>query len=90
MINDEGLCKIATQTAAESGYQVYEPEQTMVGEDFSIYQEKQTGIFLRVGTGYDKPLHHPEILADPAALEPMAEYLAILVKKILAEMSEVS
>ena len=90
VINDEGLCKIATQTAAESGYQVYEPEQTMVGEDFSFYQEKQKGIFLRVGTGYGKPLHHPEFLADSAALEPTAEYLAILVKKLLAEMSEVS
>ena len=86
VINDEGLCKIAAKTATESGYQVYEPEQTMVGEDFSFYQEKQKGIFLRVGTGYDKPLHHAEFLADPAALEPTAEYLALLVKKILAEI----
>ena len=86
VINDEGLCKIAAQTAAEAGYQTYEPEQTMVGEDFSFYQERQKGLFLRVGTGYDKPLHHPEFLTDPAALEPTAEYLALLVKRILAEI----
>lgn len=60
-------------TAAErvvGAENVVEPEMTMAGEDFSLYQERVPGCMFFLGAGREggKPLHHPEFSFDDAIL----------------------
>ena len=81
VINDAALCDIAETAALEQGLKVARQENSMGGEDFSAYQTRCPGAFIRIGTGGQHPNHHPAFTADPAALWPTARYCAFLARK---------
>ena len=78
VINDAALCDAARRLALEMGFRVERQEDTMGGEDFSVYLEKRPGAFLRVGTGGSYPSHHAKYCVDPSALWPAARFFARL------------
>ena len=78
VINDAALCDAARRMALEMGFRVERQEDTMGGEDFSVYLEKRPGAFLRVGTGGGYPSHHAKYCVDPSALWPAARFFARL------------
>lgn len=83
--NDEHLCELAQSVAIQTRTRYVEAENSLGGEDFSLYLEKKPGIFLRVGTGGEYPNHHPRFTADPEALQPVVNYITELAKTCLIE-----
>lgn len=81
--NDSALCDIAKQVANELETTIIEGEQSLGGEDFSLYLEKNPGIYMKIGTGGENPLHHPGFLIDTDALEPTVELVTRLALKLL-------
>lgn len=81
--NDEKLCIIGRETAAQCGLIASRQENTMGGEDFSCYLRGKPGLFVRIGTGGSYPGHHPKFTVDPRALYPAAEYFARLAENCL-------
>ena len=84
VINDSRLCALARRVALADGLKVDRQEDTLGGEDFSVYLQDKPGVFVRIGTGGDYPAHHPRFTVDPAALYPAACYLADLAQACLA------
>lgn len=78
VVNDGKVCQMAEKLAREMGFEVGRQEDTMTGEDFSLFLEGRPGAFIRVGTGGGYPLHHPKFTADPEAIYPAAQYFAAL------------
>lgn len=78
VVNDAALCRLARKVALRCGYRVGRQEDTLGGEDFSLYLDKAPGIFIRVGTGGGYPGHHPRFSVNPAAIVPAADYFAQL------------
>ena len=78
VVNDAALCRLAREVALRCGYRVGHQEDTLGGEDFSLYLDKAPGIFIRVGTGGGYPGHHPRFSVNPAAIAPAADYFAQL------------
>lgn len=78
--------------ARKEGFQVKALEMAMTGDDFSHYKEyakryqvsdpelqpqtKPLALYVKVGTGLGAPLHNSHFKADPAAIEPAAQFLA--------------
>lgn len=83
VLNDEKLCIIARETAAQCGLTAARQEDTMGGEDFSCYLRERLGLFVRIGTGGDYPGHHPKFTVDDRALYPAAEFFARLAENCL-------
>lgn len=86
VVNDEAMCSLARTEAWAQGLRVAEQEDTMGGEDFSLYLEKAKGIFVRIGTGGGYPGHHPKFAADRNALYPAACYMEGLAIRCLEEL----
>jgi len=83
VLNDEKLCIIGRETAAQCGLTAARQEDTMGGEDFSCYLRGKPGLFVRIGTGGAYPGHHPKFTVDDRALYPAAEYFATLAENCL-------
>lgn len=88
VVNDAGLCRLAQVEAAERGLEARVQEDTMGGEDFSLYLKEKKGIFIRIGTGGCYPGHHAKFTVDPEAIEPAAAYMAGLAVRCLAELGD--
>ena len=50
----------------------------MGGDDFSFYEEKRPGCYIKIGTGVGAAIHQPGFKVDPEILLPAAEYLMAL------------
>ena len=83
VINDPALCALAREVAGKCGLTADCQEDTLGGEDFSQYLMDQPGVFVRIGTGGQRPAHHPGFTVDPAALYPAARYFAALARACL-------
>ena len=83
VLNDEKLCIIGRETAAQCGLTVSRQEDTMGGEDFSCYLRGKPGLFVRIGTGGKYPGHHPKFTVDDRALYPAAAFFARLAEHCL-------
>lgn len=70
--NDADVTALVGKAAARvlSPAHVVEPDMTLTGEDFSVYQETVPGCMFFVGAGKDggKPLHHPGFTFDESIL----------------------
>lgn len=78
VVNDSALAEQSAALAREMGFEVGRQEDTMTGEDFSLFLDGRPGVFIRVGTDGGYPLHHPKFTVDPAAIYPAARYFAAL------------
>ena len=76
VINDAEMAEYAADTARRMGFSVAPEEQSLGGDDFSFYEEKAPGCYIKVGTGKGQLIHQPGFAVDESVLEPAAEYLA--------------
>lgn len=84
VLNDPGVCDLATSVARELGLNVEVNPPSMIAEDFSRYLKLAPGALFRVGTGGGYDNHHPCFTADPTALLPAARFFATLTQSVLA------
>ncbi|MBQ8006055.1 MAG: amidohydrolase, partial [Lachnospiraceae bacterium] len=79
--NDSKLCNHAKSIARKCNLAIEEHESEMTGDDFGDYApygSEKSGVYIRVGTGKSYPLHHPKFMIDPAAIEPVTDFLVSL------------
>lgn len=76
--NDAGMAETAECIGRRMGFSVVEEEQSLGGDDFSFYQEKAPGCYIKIGTGKGQAIHQPGFRVDTGILVPAAEYLAEL------------
>ena len=72
------MAELSKKVAEKNGYLIREAYRSLGGEDFSLYLQKEKGMFLRIGTGGGYPIHHPKFRVDRKAIMPTAKYLADL------------
>jgi len=78
VVNDKELSELASKVGREVGFDVVEEEQSLGGDDFSFYQEKGPGCYIKIGTGKGQTIHQSGFRVDPEVLVPAAKYLAEL------------
>ena len=89
VLNDAGVCDLATSVARELGLNVEVNPPSMIAEDFSRYLKLAPGTLLRIGTGGGYDNHHPSFTADPKALLPAARFFATLAQRALGRPREI-
>ncbi|MBR3621791.1 MAG: amidohydrolase [Selenomonadaceae bacterium] len=82
-INDVLWTNFVEHIAEKEGFIVEAATPSLGGEDFSEYQAKIPGVYIKVGTGETYPHHTSKFVADPAALLPAANLLAHLARETL-------
>lgn len=76
--NDKEMSEQSKEIAKKCGLIVVPEESSMGGDDFSFYEEKIPGCYVKVGTGKGQLIHRPGFKVDEKVLLPTAEYLAEL------------
>ena len=76
--NHQSMADIVEKKAKESGFLTVEEESSMGGDDFSFYEEKKPGCYIKVGTGKGQLIHQPGFMVDKKVILSTAEYLAEL------------
>lgn len=76
VINDAGMAEYAADIARRRGFTVVPEEQSLGGDDFSFYEEKIPGCYIKIGTGKGQLIHQPGFMVEESVLEPAAAYLA--------------
>lgn len=82
--NDGGMAQLCEKVARELGMETVPEEDTLGGDDFSYYEDKDTagreipGCYLKIGTGVGYPIHHPAFRVDERVILPAVKYLAAL------------
>lgn len=76
--NDGAMTEKSIEIARRRGLQVVPEESSMGGDDFSFYEEKIPGCYIKVGTGKGAAIHQPEFQVDEKVIFPTAAYLADL------------
>lgn len=76
--NDGQMTRQSIKTAEKCGLKVVPEERSMGGDDFSFYEEKIPGCYLKAGTGKGQLIHQPGFKIDKDAILPVAGYLTEL------------
>lgn len=76
--NDEQMVCQSIKTAEKCGFKVVPEESSMGGDDFSFFEDKIPGCYIKVGTGKGQLIHQPGFMVDKKVILPTAEYLAEL------------
>lgn len=76
--NDGEMARQSEKIAVEKGFKVVPEESSMGGDDFSFYEEKIPGCYIKIGTGKGPTIHQPGFVVQKEVLRPAAEYLAEL------------
>ena len=76
--NDERLAGKSMRVARECCFSVVPEESSMGGDDFSFYEERIPGCYIKIGTGKGPTIHQPAFRVDKRAILPAAEYLVRL------------
>lgn len=79
--NHKDMAALCLQKAEELGLSTAVEESSLGGDDFSFYEEKIPGCYVKIGTGVGFPIHHPKFAVNPEVLLPAARFLAELVIK---------
>lgn len=74
--NDKEMADFCAKQAEAMGLPVVVEESSLGGDDFSFYEEKIPGCYVKIGTGIGHPIHHPEFRVEPEMLLPAAEFLS--------------
>ena len=72
------MARQSEKVAAAKGFTVVPEESSMGGDDFSFYEEKIPGCYIKIGTGKGPTIHQPGFVVQKEVLRPAAEYLAEL------------
>ncbi len=86
--NDPAWTAFAAEVAAGCGLAVAQDPPSMLGEDFSCYQELAAGVYIHAGIGQTYPNHHPKFRVDTTSLAPTAGYVATLSVAALAKLAQ--
>ena len=78
VVNDPAMAGAAEETAKKQSLLIVPEESSMGGDDFSFYEEKRPGCYIKIGTGVGEAIHQPGFKVDPEILLPAAEYLMAL------------
>ena len=78
VVNDPEMAGAAEETAKKQSLLTVPEESSMGGDDFSFYEEKRPGCYIKIGTGVGAAIHQPGFKVDPEILLPAAEYLMAL------------
>ena len=76
--NDGKMAEYAAKIAERQGLVAVPEESSMGGDDFSFYEEKIPGCYIKIGTGKGPTIHQPGFVVKKKVLLPAAEYLAEL------------
>ena len=76
--NDGRMAERSMEAARRCGLQVAPEESSMGGDDFSFYEEKIPGCYVKIGLGKGPTIHQPGFCVDERAILPAAEYLTEL------------
>lgn len=76
--NDAFMVEKSIQTAKVCGFDVVPEETSMGGDDFSFYEEKIPGCYIKVGTGRGQLIHQPGFKVDERVIWPAVKYLVNL------------
>ncbi len=76
--NDGKMAMQSEEMALKKGLLVVPEESSMGGDDFSFYEEKIPGCYIKIGTGKGPTIHQPEFVIKKEVLLPAAEYLSEL------------
>ena len=79
--NDGEMAEQSKEVALKKGLLVVPEESSMGGDDFSFYEEKIPGCYIKIGTGKGPTIHQPGFTVDKSVLLPAAEYLSELVAR---------
>lgn len=80
--NDGAMARFCEKIARELGMETVPEEDSLGGDDFSYYEDKDTmgreipGCYLKIGTGVGHPIHHPAFCVDEGVIWPAVKYLA--------------
>lgn len=77
--NDAEMADKAGEIAKQCGLRVEVNECSMGGDDFSLYEEKIPGCYIKVGTGKGQAIHQPGFVIEQRALYQTARYLKELI-----------
>lgn len=80
--NDKKMAELCAKKAEEMGRNVVVEESSLGGDDFSFYEEKIPGCYVKIGTGIGHPIHHPEFSVNTDVLAQTAEFLTELVLSV--------
>lgn len=80
--NDGKMAEYSVRRAHKAGFTVVPEESALGGDDFSFYEEKAPGCYLKVGTGKGPAIHQPGFVIDAGVIYPAAEYLAGLISGV--------
>ena len=72
------MAGIAEEIAKKQSFLTVPEESSMGGDDFSFYEEKLPGCYIKIGTSVGPAIHQPGFKVDPEILLPAAEYLTAL------------
>ena len=87
VINDSDLVAFAIKVAQDNKMETFQNPLSMGGDDFGLYIDEIPGVYIKVGTGGDYPIHHPKFEIDTNALEPAVEYVTRLAMEYLYKTS---
>ena len=73
--NDGKMAEYAAEIAKGQGLAIVPEESSMGGDDFSFYEEKIPGCYVKIGTGKGPTIHQPGFIVDKNVLLPATEYL---------------
>lgn len=73
--NDKRMTEKSIRAAEQCGLIVAEEETSLGGDDFSFYENKIPGCYIKIGTGKGQLIHQPGFQVDEKVIWPAAEYL---------------
>ncbi len=76
--NDEEMVQKSIRTADKCNLKVVPEESSMGGDDFSFYEEKIPGCYIKVGTGKGWAIHQPGFRVDESVILSTVHYLTEL------------
>lgn len=77
--NHKDMAALCIQKAEELGLPIAVEESSLGGDDFSFYEEKIPGCYVKIGTGVGFPIHHPKFTVEPEVLLTASRFLAELI-----------
>lgn len=79
--NDEKMVEESSRIAKEEGFLTVSEESSMGGDDFSFYEEKAPGCYIKMGTGVGPSIHQPLFCVNMAVLLPAVKYLTAIMSR---------